>query len=214
MQYALREAVMRFTGNIIGIFLVSVAMPAWSQEAPTANSASQAATTSGSDSQKSHAPAKTAKQFTLPATAIAEPYADSAGEAVKICCYAAYCSFWGINECNILSPEGKVIAFIGMGVGGIAGFVFGTGIAVAGYGGLVASGPIPVYEVPSDELLSLSFLSAAAGTVTGAGLGALVGFGYDGTLHFLLPKKKPRRLREPPKEQPPHAPVDDPPPAY
>ena len=144
------------------------------------------------------------------------PWTSSSGEAIELCCYSAMCSYTAINNCTVLSPEGKIIAFVGMAIGGVTGFILGSSLAVGAFGILVShSGPLPVVEVPADELLTLSFLNAAAGLITGSLLGALAGLAYDGTLSVLTPqfKKKPKK-RQHQKESPPPAPTDDPPPAY
>ena len=143
------------------------------------------------------------------------PYASSSGEAFRICCYSALCSFSAINDCSILSPEGKIIAFVGMALGGVTGFALGSSLAASVYGVVVnQAGPFPVYEVPSDDLLSLSFLSAGFGFFSGALIGAMGGLIYDGTLTLLFPRPKRRQTRSRQSESPPPAPSGDPPPAF
>jgi hypothetical protein len=201
---------------LICLLFGQLAMPVWGQTVDHREKAPGAQSTATPVSDQTSHSAKKDESLVLSARALNKDYTDSSGEALKICCYAAYCSFWGVNECNILSPEGKIIAFLGMGIGGIVGFMAGTSIAVSAYGVLISSsGPLPAYEVPADELLTFSFLSAAAGILSGAGLGALIGLMYDGTLSLLSPKPLRNKTKyKRPKESPPSPPMDDPPPAY
>jgi hypothetical protein len=103
------------------------------------------------------------------ATVFNEPYAD-AGDALEVCCAAAACTFIGINECSLLTPEGKVLAMMSAAVGGLGGFMGGVGLGIALWYAVDATVPAGTPLDPykgGDLLLTLSFLSGAVGVVAG-----------------------------------------------
>jgi hypothetical protein len=139
------------------------------------------------------------------ATVFAQPYADS-GDALEVCCAAAACTFVGINECSLLTPEGKILAMMSAAVGGLGGFMGGVGTGVALWiaidTGIPAGTPLDPYK--GDLLLTMAFLSGAVGIVVGGIGGAAAAFVAD-AIFLQGPPPPPRRRYYYSEEIPPPA---------
>jgi len=91
-------------------------------------------------------------------------HASGSGEALRVCCAVSACSFYAINDCSLLSPEGKTVAFVAAGAGGLFGFIAGAGLGLASYSTMLALAypgetSLRVYE--TDGLLAFATVRAA-----------------------------------------------------